>query len=219
MRVSVRDVLFSAIAAAMLCMSPLAVSSARADGVIVLTSERVQVVHEGNEDGVVSAKPHDDSTNLNITFTIGDEACDAGNDVIDTGVEVALLGESCEDYDTICTDEMICPPIEAFPFHYVINPFVAHTVNHQTYGTFTSPTTESPLVTAKIVVLATPVDACGRWNLNVQGSELGLASITTNPISLWLNDEDGDGPICFDIPNAIIGTAIPPPTIQPSVRR
>jgi hypothetical protein len=85
-------------------------------------------------------------------------------------------------------------------------------VNHQTYGTFSglNPVGVGPgTVSARIVLLSTPPNGCGTWNLNVEATGLDLSSITSNPMSIWLNDEDDSGPFCFDINDAIIGSAIP----------
>jgi hypothetical protein len=183
---------------------------------IVLDGDRVQVVHSASCDA--------DTTSLNLTFSdFGEDSeCDSGNDAIATGVEVALLGESCADYYQQCYCDDYCPDISTFPFNYYVNPFNSHTVAATTYGTFfgLNPVEEGPgTVSANIVALPTSSCACGQWNLNIEAGGLDLSSITSNPISLWLNDADGDGPVCFDISNAIIGAAIPVAPARHGVRR
>jgi hypothetical protein len=95
-------------------------------------------------------------------------------------------------------------------------------VGATTYGTFfgLNPVGEGPgTVSANIVLQPTESCACGQWNLNIEAMGLDLSSITSNPISLWLNDADDDGPVCIDIANAIIGAAIKPAPTRPGVHR
>ncbi|MFZ0680401.1 hypothetical protein [Candidatus Binatus sp.] len=218
MKFSLRGLLIGSLGAAALSFAPLAVSPAHAvdDQEIVLTGHKVQIVHNG---GGTS-----DSTNFNITFTnYGEGDCDGGeDDAIVSGIEVALSPYSCEPIcDGPCVDAPITP---LFAFDYVIDPFVSHTVNHQTYGTFfgLNPIGEGPgTVSARIVLLSRPVGGCGSWNLNVEATGLDLSSITSNPMSIWLNDADDSGPFCFDINDAIIGNLIPKtgPKVRRGVRR
>lgn len=215
MKFSLQGLVIGSLGAAALSLSPLLVSPAQAiiTQEIVLTAHRVQIVHSGGTDT--------DSTNFNLTFTnFGEGDCDGGeDDAIASGIEVALSPNSCP----ICADNVACidSPIVVYPFDYDIEPFVAHTVNHQTYGTFfgLNPVGVGPgTVSARIVLLSKPVDGCGTWNLNVEATGLNLSSITSNPMSIWLNDADDSGPFCFDINDAIIGSAIPKPA-PPVVRR
>jgi len=208
MKLSMRGLLIGALGAAALSLSGLAVAHAQpAPPEIMLNSERVQIVHNG---GGTS-----DYTNLNINFTnFGEDGCEGGmDDAIASGIEVALLGESCEsfrcDANTDCADFITM----LFPFDYFINPFVAHTVNHHTYGTFfgMNPVDVGPgTVSARINMMSLPPWGCGTWDLNLEATGLDLSSIQSNPISLWLNDSDMSGPFCFDITNAIIGDKINP---------
>ncbi len=215
MKLSLRHLFIGSMGAVALVLSPLAISALHADDQeIELGSERVQVVHTGGD--------NTDYTNFNITFTnFGEGDCDGGeDDAIASGIEVALAPGSCE---SVCDTNTACvaAPIDIFPFDYFIGPFVAHTVRHETYGTFfgQNPVDVGPgTVTARIVLLSTPVDGCGTWNLNVEATGLDLSSITSNPMSLWLNDADDSGPFCFDINNAIIGNP-PVPSSHPDVRR
>ncbi len=222
MKFSLRGILIASLGVAALSLSPLAsaVVHAQDSQEIDLNSDRVQIVHSGGYDT--------DYTNFNITFTsYGEGDCDSGaDDAIASGIEVALAPGPCL---IVCDSAAACAgkgaaPIFAPPFDYVINPFVAHTVNHETYGTFfgQNPVGVGPgTVSARIVKLSTPPYGCGTWNLNVEATGLNLSSITTNPMSLWLNDEDGSGPFCFDIDNAIIGNPIPTPGhfVRRGVRR
>jgi hypothetical protein len=218
MKLSVRGILIASLGAVALSLSPLAISAAQAITTqeIVLNGDRVQIVHSGGD--------NTDYTNFNITFTnYGEGDCDGGaDDAIASGIEVALAPGSCYE---VCDPGAACvvstaAPVITFPFDYYIAPFVAHTVNHQTYGTFfgLNPVDVGPgTVSARIVLLSKPPNGCGTWNLNVEATGLNLSSITSNPMSMWLNDSDGSGPFCFDIDNAIIGNPIQRPT--PAVRR
>jgi hypothetical protein len=206
MKFSLRGLLMGSLGVAVLSLSPQAVSQAQAFPLqeIVLNAHRVQIVHNG---GGTS-----DSTNFNITFTNNGEGdCDGGDDdAIVSGIEVAFSPLSCP----ICVFGAVCEdaPITLFPFDYVIDPFVAHTVGGQTYGTFfgLNPGGVGPgTVSARIGLLSRPPYSCGIWNLNVQATGVDLSSITSNPMSIWLNDEDDSGPFCFDINDAIIGNPIP----------
>ncbi len=222
MKSSIRGLLMGVLGAAALSLSPLAASPARADmiaGDISLGQERVQVIHAGDDS---------DATNLNFSFTNdgnGYGGCDYGEyDAIASGVEVALLGKSCSEYYYECYHYDYCPPTSSFPFDYVIDPFVAHTINTQSYGTFFGqyPVDEGPgTVSARIVSLPKPYGACGTWNLNLEATGLDLYKIQSNPVSLWLNDAADTGPFCFDIYNAVIGHPIAPPApvVRKGVRR
>ncbi|MGC1190916.1 MAG: hypothetical protein WA861_10025 [Candidatus Binatus sp.] len=222
MKSSLRGILIASLGAVALSLSPLASSVVHAQDSqeIDLNSDRVQIVHSGGYDT--------DYTNFNITFTnYGEGDCDGGaDDAIASGIEVALAPGACYE---VCYPGTPCvveddAPVVPFPFDYYIAPFVAHTVNHETYGTFfgLNPVDVGPgTVSARIVLLSKPPYGCGTWNLNVEATGLNLSSITSNPMSLWLNDSDGSGPFCFDIDNAIIGNQIPTPAhmVRRGVRR
>jgi len=206
MKFSLRGFLIGSLGAVALSLAPQAVSAQSIDfGEIELDAHRVQIVHNG---GGTS-----DSTNFNITFTNNVEGCDDGDDdAIATGIEVALSPLSCPNF---CVAGAACagaPITTVFPFDYVIDPFVAHTIGGTTYGTFfgLNPVGVGPgAVSARIVLLSRPLYSCGTWNLNVEATGLDLSSITSNPMSIWLNDADDSGPFCFDINDAIIGNPIP----------
>jgi hypothetical protein len=220
MKLSLRGILTVSLGAVALSLPLLAISAAHADEQeIDLNSDRVQIVHSGGSNR--------DSTNFNITFTnYGEGDCDGGeDDAIASGIEVALTPGSCfvvcDAAGGACVASKSAPVI-APPFDYYIAPFVAHTVNHETYGTFfgQNPVDVGPgTVSARIVLLSVPPNGCGTWNLNVEATGLNLSSITSNPMSLWLNDSDLSGPFCFDIDNAIIGNPIPRPGVRRGVRR
>jgi hypothetical protein len=223
MQLSLRAILIGGFGAAALFLSPLAVSptgAIPAEG-IALNADRVQIIHNGGY--------NEDSTNFNITFTnYGEAGCDEGNDAIASGIDVALSQERCPykicladsaPDSPACTDTII-----DYPFDYFIAPFVDHVVNHESYGTFygLNPTNVGPgTVSARIVLLSTPPDGCGTWELNVEATGLDLYSIRYNPMSIWLNDADDSGPFCFNIDNAIIGGPIssPAPVVRRGVRR
>jgi hypothetical protein len=214
MKRSLRGLLMGSLGAAALTLSPLAMSAAHADNQeIDLNGDRVQVVHTTGD--------HTDFTNFNITFTnFGEGDCDSGqDDALASGIDVALAPGPCE---SVCGTNAAClaAPIVLFPFEYFIGPFVPHTVGKQTWGTFFAqnpPDLGPGTVSARISLLSKPMNGCGTWNLNVEATGLDLSSITSNPISLFLNDSDGSGPFCFTINNAIIGN--PPIPLTPIVRR
>jgi hypothetical protein len=215
MKLSLRGLLISALGAAALTLSPLALSAVHADEQeIDLINDRVQVVHTGGD--------QTDFTNFNITFTnFGEGDCDGGqDDALASGIDVALAPGPCE---SLCDGNAACvvsAPIVLFPFEYFIGPFVPHTVGKQTWGTFFAqnpPDLGPGTVSARISLLSKPIGGCGTWNLNVEATGLDLSSITSNPISLFLNDADESGPFCFTINNAIIGN--PPIPLTPIVRR
>jgi hypothetical protein len=219
MKFSLQGLMIGSLGAAALCLSPLSVSPAHAvmSGEITLGPERVQIVH--------AAGVGNDFTNFNITFTnFGDYPdfdCDAGqDDPIASGVEILLSQESCPSLCDTANSICVSNPVLLFPFAYDIEPFVSRIVNHSNYGTFfglNGPGT----VSAKIVRLFTPPpgEGCGTWNLNVEATGLDLSSITHNPMSIWIGDEDNSGPFeglfCFNINNAIIGAPIPTPVPTP----
>jgi hypothetical protein len=57
---------------------------------------------------------------------------------------------------------------------------------------------------SKIVKVATPVGACGRWNINIQITGVNLFAFTSSPTALFLDDSEGDaagaGGACFNVP-------------------
>jgi hypothetical protein len=220
MKLSLRGILLGLLGAAALSLSPFAMSAAEAtpsEG-IVLDAHRVQIVHAEGYD--------EDSTNFNITFTnFGDYGrCNYGDNAIASGIDVALSPDTCEETCNTSgntSDQSCMDTVDTFPFSYFIGPFVAHTVNKVTYGTFfgLNPVDVGPgTVSARIVLLPVPSYGCGTWELNVEATGLDLSSIQYNPMSIWLNDANDSGPYCFNIYDAIIGNQIPRPE-TPVVRR
>jgi hypothetical protein len=203
MKSLVRVFLMGGVGAVLLSLS--AFTTARATGPeITLDSEKVQVVH--------GTTLNSDSTTMTLTITNhGEPGCgDPDDDLIATGVDVALSGCSCEDF--IYCWFMDCTK----PFDDSIFPFVSHTINHHQYGTFFSSTEPggagSTTLSAKATKLTTPMGACGSWTLNLTGTKLNLSSITQSsvaePIALFIDDGDGSGPFCFPISDAIVGPVI-----------
>jgi hypothetical protein len=169
----------------------------------VLNNERVQVAR--------GSAANTDKVNIGITFTAnGDDSCDLGplgdEDALNFGVGVALV-------------EGTCANLPASGLFLNLFPFVVHTVNHQQYGTlFQSSLTNvlqqsSEQVSARLVALPTPVDACGKWTLNLEVSGLNTGALGLgggNPFALLISDfTDAEG--CFEVTNAIVGSQPPPP--------
>ena len=183
-------------------------SDALAPITLVTNSERLQLVHSGASQ----------SDAINTAFTFIDNgpglmsppACDAGNDALNF-LEVQIFEGSCDDL-----------PFTGFNANMS---FVQHTVNHENYGTDFS-TTAGPAgftLSARMVQLPTPANACGEFTLNLELSALSLAKFDltgSNPFALILTDGDGNQG-CFDIANAIVGNLIPTPAhgVRRAVRR
>jgi hypothetical protein len=180
-----------------------------ADIVLTPHSERVQIARSGS--------PNSDEVNIGLTFTINDSTgCDPGEDALNAGFSLSL-------YESTCA---------ALPLNGLmlsLNPFVVHTVNHQSYGTLfqMSPpdTLQQPTetVSARLVALHTPpAPACGSWTLNLEVAGVNTNSLGLgggNPFALVLTDSDGHTG-CFDVTNAIVGNQLPtPPQHHPAVRR
>ncbi len=178
-----------------------------------LNSERVQIAR--------SSSPNLDQVNIGITFTEnGDPDCDLGvngdEDALNDGINVSLFQGTCAD-------------IPANGLTVFLDTFVVHTVNHQQYGTLfqSSPTVPSPeTVSARMVALPPPPNACSAYTLNLEVAGLNTRSSKvnlggTNPFALVLTDPNGDGAGCFDITNAIVGNQIPTPShmVRRGVRR
>jgi predicted outer membrane repeat protein len=170
---------------------------------LVPNTERVAIAH--------SSTPNSDQISLAFSFVdngpgVGIAQCDAGTNALN-GIDVDLFKGTCA---SLATSGLLLD----------LSPFVLHTVNHQTYGTLfqmqPNPFLQQPgeTVSARIVALTTPANACGEWSLNIavaglNTTTLGLAG--GNPFALVL--QDGDKNVgCFDITNAVVGGQIPPPT-------
>jgi CSLREA domain-containing protein len=167
--------------------------------VISATGERVQIAR--------STKPDADEINMAFTFTEnGFPACDAGDNAFN-GIEVLLEAGTCETHDH--TDVGL-----------TLAPWVVHTVNHQSYGTFFAAEPPST-ISARMVELPTPAaPACGEWTINIEVAGIDSAFLGNGPFSLVLENPDGDQG-CFDVTNAIVGNQIDPPTrtVRRGVRR
>ena len=134
----------------------------------------------------------------------------AGQDALNDGLVVTLF-------------EGTCTNMTSGPLFLNLNPFVVHTVNHQSYGTlFQSISPET--VSARMNALPTPVGTCGEWSLNLELTGLDTTAIGLgdgNPFALVLTDASGIASGCIDITNAIVGSQIPTPTrkVRRGVRR
>ena len=183
--------------------------------VIAPKTERVQIARSSNSNS--------DMVNMGFTFTYnGDPDCDiptgGDEDALNSGVGVALF-------------EGTCASLPASGLVLYLDPFVVHTVNHEQYGTlFQSFGTET--VSARMVALPTPTNACGAWTLNLEvagldTSTIGLggsgpfALVVTDlhgdiedvgvEMALTLADITGDAALCFDVTNAVVGNQTPTP--------
>jgi hypothetical protein len=218
MKSSLRGLLICSLGAAALSLMPLAAAQAQVDpGEIELNAEKIQISHTP---GGTSA----DSAAIFINFTNTVEGCDGGDDdPIASGITVQLSPLSCDTLFCVSGACVADTPFVLFPFDYDIFPFVSHTVGYVTYGNFfgLNPVDVGPgTVSARIVTTETPTWTCGTWSLNIHATGLDLSSITSNPMSLILNDSDDSGPFCFDIDDAVIGNNINPhPTTRRGSRR
>ena len=167
-------------------------------------TEKVQIAH--------SNTANSDQINLAFSFVdngpgVGTNLCDAGTNALN-GIAVDLFKETCANLSTAIGGLLLN-----------LSPFVVHTVSLQTYGTLfqmqPNPFLQQPdeTVSARLVVLSTPANACGKWSLNIAVTGLDTATLGVgggNPFALVL--QDGDKNVgCFDINNAVVGGQIPPP--------
>jgi hypothetical protein len=158
-----------------------------------LNSERVQIARSGTASS--------DKVNIGITFTSnGDPDCDVDEDALNAGIRLALFAGTCSS-------------IPSTGLELSLDPFVVKTVHGQSYGTlFQSFPPET--VSARMVAFPIPFETCGKWTLNLEVAGLNTGALGlggTNPFSLVLEDEAGEGANCFDITNAIVGNQIPTP--------
>ena len=195
MKQSVRPVLAAAVAFAMVGWSPRAVSPAYATvQEIILNSSTVQIIH--------NPSPDTDVLNLSLDVTNRGDAgsCDGeADDLLEGGVAVGVAAPTCASQNNTFL----------FIFEYV-----EHEIGSSSYGTFFESVLGS--ASSKIVPLATPAGACGRWRINFQATGLNLSGFTSAPIALLVGDGDGDAGInflntaCFNV-NAQIGNGIAKP--------
>jgi hypothetical protein len=163
---------------------------------LIPNSERVQVVHS----------PAPSSDMVNMAFTFADNGsppgpCDSGNDALN-GIEVLLFPGGCANPT-------------AGGLILGLAPFVVHTVNHVSYGTFFGSTSTGTEAARIVQISPTPAGACGEWSINIEVSGTNAPLFVSNPLGLIIEDLDGNAE-CFDIDNAIIGNQIPTP---PKTRR
>ena len=167
--------------------------------VLAPNSERLQIAR--------GTTPDSDQVNMAFTFIEnGFPACDAGDDAFN-GITVVLRSGSCGAFDDA---ELVLG----------LAPWVVHTVNHESYGTFFG-SVPPATVSARMVELLTPAaPACGEWTINIEVAGVDSASMGNGPFALVLSNPDGDTG-CFDITNAIVGNQIPTPTrkVRRGVRR
>ena len=191
---------------------------------IVLNSERVQIAR--------STSPYSDQVNMGLTFTYnGDPDCDKVGDLAASNLAASNLvalkvldDDALNDGVGIGLVEGTCADLPDSGLFVTLRPFVVHTVNGQSYGTFFQSMLPKK-VSARMVALATPMNACGKWTLNLQVSGLNTSSKYlglggSNPFAILISDlYDFTG--CFDINNAIVGSQIIQPVhvVRRGVRR
>ena len=204
MRLSARVTLIAAFASTFLVLAPYSTPPAHAvPPELQLNASTIQVVQNPGQTDVL---------NMSLTVTnrgdgpIGD-LCDAEKeDLLESGVHVGLYVGSCFLFFETCFN-VSCPPLT---FSYFVNPYVEHDIGTTSYGTFFA--TNGPgTVASKIVALATPLNTCGKWTINLQATGLDLSSITSSPIGLVVNDSDNHFPICNDV-TVQIGNGIVKPS-------
>jgi predicted outer membrane repeat protein len=168
--------------------------------VISSNGERVQIAR--------STTPNSDQVNIAFTFTeIGSPTCDAADDAFN-GFTVFLRPGSCGAF------------VDDVELELLLNPWVVHTVNHQSYGTHFGSNPPATL-SARMVQLPTPAaPACGEWTVNIELAGVDTSGLGNGPFALILSNPDGNTG-CLDVPNAIVGNQIDPPTrtVRRGVRR
>ena len=210
MRQWLRVVLTGGSVWALMALLPYAISPAHAQE-IHLNSSNVQVVH--------NVAANTDVLNLSLNVESDGEGgldpCDSEkDDLLETGVHVGVYVGTCANFFSLCFGIAGCPTLT---FSYFVNPYVEHDIGSTSYGTFfglNGPGT----VASKIIALATPPGACGRWTINLQATGLDLSSITSSPIALLLNDSDNIFPICNDVAVKIGNGIVKPAQGAHSVR-
>jgi hypothetical protein len=197
MKTSVRITLIGTFALTLFVLSPYSTPPAHAllppASEIILNSSTIQIVH--------NSIPNTDVLNASLDVTnLGDAgSCDGGDDdFLASGFFFGVSSQPCG-----------IGGVTIFSFIT----YVKHTIGSASYGThFFS--AGGATVASKIVTLATPPGACGRWNINFQATGVDLSAFTSNQISLILNDKEGDatgaGNACFNV-NAEIGNGITKP--------
>jgi predicted outer membrane repeat protein len=165
--------------------------------VLVPNTERLQVSR--------GSSANSDQINLALTFQEnGTPTCQSDQDALNAGLGLEVFPGTCETINL--SDDVLSAGLN----------FVAHTVNHQSYGTSVQ---QTPPVSARIVTLEQKSGGlCGEWTLNLEAAGLNTTSLGSGPVALLLIAGDDSFQGCFDITNAIIGSQIPKVVI-PVVRR
>ena len=195
MKQSARIPLAGAFIWAFLILSPYSTLPADAGPVateIVLNSSAVQIIH--------NSIPDTDVLNMSLDVT---NRGDAGSCDGDTGSDNLLTGGI-----SFFVSSGLCPgtgTVILTTYHYDV-----HSIGGvPAYGTIFL-TSGSATLASKIVPLATPLGACGRWKINVQITGLDLSAFVSTPIGLGLDDGDNDSLVCSNV-NATIGAGIVKP--------
>ena len=209
MRQWLRVVLMGVSASALFGLLPNLISPAHANppvNEINLNSSNVQIVHVGLNNDVINMS-------LNVTSAGDSGDCEGGDDdLLETGVHVSVSVFTCEQYAFLCGT--ICP---TFDFDAQVN-YVEHDIGSSSYGTSFGPNKAGSVSSKIVAATTTPINTCGTWTINLQGTGQDFSGITGPPVSLWLNDSDDDGngvPIvggaaCFTV-NANVGNGITKP--------
>jgi hypothetical protein len=167
--------------------------------VLAPNSERLQIAR--------GTSPNSDQVNTAFTFTEnGFPACDAGDNAFN-GLTVVIEHGTCATLDNAA-------------LVMNLSPWVVHTVNHESYGTFFE-SIPPETISARMIALPTPAaPACGEWTINIEVAGADTAGFGNGPFALILSNPDGDTG-CFDITNAIVGNQIPTPghSVRRGVRR
>jgi len=173
--------------------------------VLATGTEKVQIARDPNTG-------NSDKVNIGLTFIYnGDPDCDLGplgdEDALNNGFGIALI-------------EGTCASLPASGLFLTLDPFVVHTVNHESYGTLFQ--VKGPeQVSARLLALPTPLGACGEWTLNLEVAGLNTPALGLgggNPFAILISDLV-DATQCFDVTNAIVGQQIPTPPHHPTRRR
>jgi len=160
-------------------------------------TEKVQIARN-------PSAPNTDKVNIGLTFIYkGDPDCglgpDGDEDALNRGFGIALV-------------EGTCASLPPGGLSVLLEPWVVHTVNHESYGTLFQ-VNGPEQVNARLLALPTPLGACGEWTLNLEVSGLNTPALGLgggNPFAILISDLD-DAIECFDVTNAIVGQQIPTP--------
>jgi hypothetical protein len=159
---------------------------------IVLNSSAVQIIH--------NSIPDTDVLNMSLDVT---NHGDAGSCDGDAGSDNLLTGGI-----SFFVSSGLCPgsgTLILATYNYVV-----HRIGGvPAYGTIFLSSGPATLA-SKIVPLATPLGACGRWKINLQITGLDLSAFVSTPIGLGLDDGDNDSLVCSNV-NANIGEGIVKP--------